>query len=138
MLKLIAIVEVSISIKRELEFTGDNLPLSIGAITLKSKDGLREYILDSQSTNYNNPQTKNSLLTLDTRCEIDLHNFPLEKGNYSITVEDLADCTGLFYCSDVDCEDGEDCFDYENVKALAIITDIDTEKQYTIPVTLEV
>lgn len=136
MLKLTAYVEVKLPIKKDL--TDDNLPLSIGALTLKSKDEKREYILDSAGTSYINPQSEGEVMNLITQCKIDLDTFPLEKDNYNITEDDLKDCTGEFYCSDVDCEDGDDCFDYDNAQAFAVVTDIDTGKEYKIPVTLEV
>lgn len=136
MLKLTAYVEVKLPIKKDL--TDDNLPLSIGALTLKSKDEKREYILDSSDTNYENKQFKGKEIAFVTNCNIDLYTFPLEKDNYNITEDDLKDCTGEFYCSDVDCEDGDDCFNYDNAQAFAVVTDIDTGKEYKIPVTLEV
>jgi hypothetical protein len=137
MLKLKALVKVSLPIKKDL-VNESGLPLSIGALTIKSQDEKREYILDSAGTSYNNPQTEGDVFTLETKCKIDLETFPLEKDNYNLIEEDLKDCVGIFYCSDVDCEDGEDCFDYDNATAVAIITDIDTGNEYQIPVTLEV
>lgn len=136
MLKLKAYVEVKLPIKKDL--TDENLPLSIGALTLKSKDGKREYVLDSCGTSYLNPQSEGENLTLITQCKIDLDTFPLEADNYNLTEDDLKDCEGEFYYSDVDCEDGEFCFDYDNAQAFAVVTDIDTGKEYKIPVTLEV
>lgn len=136
MLKLKAYVEVKLPINKNL--TDDNLPLSIGALTLKSKDKKREYVLDSVSTSYINPQSEGEVMNLITQCEIDLDTFPLQKDNYNLTEDDLKDCEGVFYCSDVDCEDGDDCFHYDNAQAFAVITDIDTDKEYKIPVTLEV
>lgn len=136
MLKLKAYVEVKLPIKKDL--TDENLPLSIGALTLKSKDEKREYIVDSAGTSYINPQSEGEVMNLVTQCKIDLDTFPLEKNNYNITEDDLKDCTGVFYCSDVDCEDGDDCFDYDNAQVFAVVTDIDTGKEYKIPVTLEV
>lgn len=125
MLKLRAVIEVELPIKKDL--TDDNLPLSIGALTLKSKDEKREYILDSAGTSYLNPKSEGEDIKLVTQCKIDLETFPLEKDNYNITEEDLKDCLGVFYCSDVD-----------KARAIATITDIDTEKEYIIPVILEV
>lgn len=136
MLKLKAHVEVQLPIKKDL--TDDKIPLSIGALTLKSKDGKREYIIDSDWTNYINPQLEGEVMNLITQCKIDLDTFPLKKDNYNITEDDLKDCVGEFYCSDVDCEDGEGCFDYDNAQTFAIVTDINTGKEYKIPVTLEV
>ncbi len=136
MLKLKAQVKVTLPIRKDL--TESNLPLTLGALTLTSKDGKREYILDSSGTSYLNPQNENEDIILETVCKIDLETFPLEKDNYNITEEDLKDCVGIFYCSDVDCEDGDDCFDYDNAKSIAIVIDIDTGIEYQIPITLEV
>lgn len=136
MLKLKSHIEVNLPIRKDLSESG--LPLSLGALTLKSKDGKREYVLDSCGTSYLNPQSEGENLTLITQCKIDLDTFPLEADNYNITEDDLNNCEGVFYCSDVDCEDGDDCFDYDNAKAVATITDIDTGKEYKVSVTLEV
>lgn len=135
MLKLKALVKVQLPLKKDIQ---EHFPFSIGALTLKSKDGKREYILDGSGTNYNSVYNEGDVFLLETKCEVDLDTFPLEKDNYNILIEDLSNCDGIFYCSDVDNEDGDDCFDYDNAKAVATITDIDTEKEYKIPVTLEV
>lgn len=137
MLKLKAVVKVNLHIKKDL-INSEGFPLSVGALTIRSKDETREYIIDSAHTDYDNPILKGDVLTLESKCNVDLNTFPLEKDNYNITEEDLQDCTGVFYCSDVDCEDGEDCFDYDNAIAEAIVTDIETGTEYKIPVTLEV
>lgn len=137
MLKLKAVVKVNLPIKKDL-INSEGLPLSVGALTIRSKDEERDYIIDSTQTNYDNPILKGDVLTLESKCNVDLDTFPLEKDNYNITEEDLQDCTGVFYCSDVDCEDGDDCFDYDNAQTFAIVTNIDTGKEYKIPVTLEV
>ena len=136
MLKLKAQIKVTLPIKKDL--TESNLPLTLGALTLTSKDGKREYVLDSSGTSYLNPQNEGEDIILETVCKVDLETFPLEKDNYNITEEDLNDCVGLFFCSDVDCEDGDDCFDYDNAKSIAIVTNIDTGIEYQIQVTLEV
>lgn len=137
MLKLKAVVKVNLPIKKDLINSG-GFPLSVGALTIRSKDEKREYVIDSSDTDYDNPRSEGDVLTLKSKCNVDLDTFPLEKDNYNIIKEDLQDCTGVFYCSDVDCEDGEDCFDYDDAIAEATITDIDTGKEYKIPVTLEV
>lgn len=137
MLKLKAYVKVQILILKDL-INESNLPFSIGALTIKSKDGKREYVLDAAGTSYNNPQSEGDVFNSISNCKIDLDTFPLEADNYNLTEDDLKDCEGEFYYSDVDCEDGEFCFDYDNAQAFAVVTDIDTGKEYKIPVTLEV
>lgn len=135
MLKLKALVKVQLPLKKDIQ---EHFPFSIGALTLKSKDGKREYILDGSGTSYNSVYNEGDIFLLETNCEVDLDTFPLEKDNYNILLEDLSDCDGIFYCSDVDNEDGEDCFDYEKAKTIALITNIDTGVEYQISVTLEV
>lgn len=139
MLKLTATVFVELPVKIPTEAC----QLTIGALTLTSADGKRAYIVDSQSTNYNNPfdpedkddDEGNKNFTLDSKCIVDLNTFPIEENKYNLLEEDLEKGSGLFFCSDQDIEDN--CFDYDKVKAYAIIYNLETKKEYTIAVTLE-
>ena len=133
-LNLIATVKVQLPLKKDIE---ESFPFSVGALMLHSKDGKREYCLDSSNTNYVSVYNKDDIYHLESKCEIDVDTFPISKDTYNLSKEDLDTCTGVFYCSDVDNEDGEDCFDYDNAKVVAILTDIDTGKEYQISVTLE-
>ncbi len=135
MLKLKAVVKILIPLKRDIT---QDFPFSIGALTLMSKDDERNYVLDGAGTSYLNTYTEGEIFQMETNCKVDLESFPLDKNSYNITEEDLKDCKGTFYCSDVDNEDGEDCFDYDTAKAVAFVTDLDTGKVFQIPVTLEV
>lgn len=138
MLKLKAHISVRLPLLKDLSM--DTLPLTIGALTLNSKDGLREYMLDSTSSTYVNDQREGTDILLETTFAVDLETFPLGHENYNIKATDLSldECKGEFYCSDVDCEDGEDCFDYDNAEVECTVTDIDTGIEYKIPVTLDV
>lgn len=136
MINLKATVSIALPLKKD---TNESFPLSLGALTLTSKEGNRSFILDSISTNYENPCKKGENLTIESTCEIDLETFPEdEETPYSLNENDLKDCSGLFYCSDVDNEDGEDCFDYSKAIATATITNTDTGEEFTINISLEV
>jgi hypothetical protein len=140
MLNLKAKIQVEIPIKNDL--SDDGMPLNVGSFKLKSKDGQRNYILDSSESDFTNPQSEGDILELTAECYLDLETFPLSKEDdnlYNITEEDLANdnCIAEFYLSDVDCIDGENCFDYDNAAATVFITNIDTGKEYILPVFLE-
>jgi ferredoxin len=64
-----------------------------------------------------------------------LETFPTGDNEYNLLEEDLEKCTGLFFCYDQDIEDN--CFDYDKATAYAIIYNLETNKEYTIAVTLE-
>ena len=77
-------------------------PIDIGAIILKSKDGKRDYILDPYYTEYCNDKEKvGEVYTFHCRLEVDKETFPEDEDdyNYNLTIEDLEDCTGEFYCN---------------------------------------
>lgn len=135
MLKLVAQLTIDLKIKKPIS---EGNPLTIGALTLTSKDGKRTYVLDTFKSEYTNGSKKDGVFYLTANCKLDLDNFPLEDNKYDLTLDDLDDCVGVFYCSDVDNEDGEDCFDYENVEVITYVENLENGDEYIIPVTIEV
>jgi hypothetical protein len=100
-------VYVESKIKQDLIplFSQDGMfPFDIGAVTLTSKDGKRNYILDTYHTEYCTDKHKvGEVYTFHCRLEEDFDTFPQDEDyNYNLTVEDLKDCTGEFYCSQDD------------------------------------
>jgi hypothetical protein len=97
-------VYVKIKIKQNLGKCFEEMgsfPIDIGAISLKSKDGKRDYVLDPYYTEYCDDKEKvGEIYTFYCKLEVDKGTFPEEEGeyNYGLTVEDLEDCTGEFYC----------------------------------------
>ena len=78
-----------------------SFPIDVGAIVLKSKDGKRDYVLDTYYTEHcNNKEKVGEVFTFHSRLEVDKEMFPEEDDyNYNLTIEDLKDCTGEFYCN---------------------------------------
>ena len=94
-------VYVEAKIKKDFtdQVLEEGFPFDIGAVTLKSKDGTRDFVLDSYHTEYCNDKEKaGETYTFHSRLEIDLELFG-EDYNHELTVEDLKDCTGEFYCA---------------------------------------
>lgn len=137
MINIRAQVDVVLPIKKTLP--DSDMPLSYGAVEIKSGDGKRKYLLDARYSDYENPQDAGKSLRLSAGCYSDEINFPLSKEYpYDITFEDLekGDCTASFYCSDVDML-AEDHFDFENALAHTTIYNFENSKTYLIKTTLE-
>jgi hypothetical protein len=104
----------------ELTITEDidsGFPLNIGAVTITSKDGKRNFVLDSYHTDFTNPETAGEKFEFTTRLDIDKDTFPDdEEYNYELTKEDLAECTAVLYLSRCDMEEGDFDFDNTDVK----------------------
>jgi hypothetical protein len=101
----------------ELTITEDidsGFPLNIGAVTITSKDGKRNFVLDSYYTDFKNPETAGEKFEFTTRLDIDTETFPEDdEYNYELLVEELAECTAILYLSRCDMEEGD--FDYDNI-----------------------
>jgi hypothetical protein len=90
-------------------------PLNIGGLIITSKDGKRNFVLDTESTNYTNEEEVGFELTFSSELSIDFDTF--EKGedyNYNLLVEDLNDAKAVLYLSRCDLGENDGDFDYDN------------------------
>ena len=103
--------------------------LNIGSLTLTSKDGKRNYILDSTTTE----MTPNAQgIGFSTVVRVDKEIFPVtQDNNYRLIFDDLLDCDVTFYCDDED-----DNFMVDKGRFLLHITSTDN-MMLTKPITLE-
>lgn len=100
-------IYAEIKIKKDFDETvlSEGFPFDIGAVTLTSKDGKRNFLLDTYYTEYcNDKEKKGETYTFYCRLEVDFDTFPigndikLGEFNYELTVEDLDEATAVFYC----------------------------------------
>lgn len=97
-------VYVTAKIKKNLNegaFEESAFPFDVGAVTLKSKDGKRDILLDAYNTSFcNDKENVGEIYNFYSKLEIDFDEFPEgEEYNYELTEEDLKEATGLFYCA---------------------------------------
>ena len=131
--KVTAVVSAEILIRKNLPDAG--FPLNLGALTISL--GKKNFIVDSEKTNFSNKQKKGKKLYFETSLGVDLDTFePSADYNYELSEMDLKDkkLKAVLYCSDCDCE-LEDAFDLENADVKCILT-VDGKK-YEFPVELE-
>jgi hypothetical protein len=108
-------VNADFPITEEIE---EGFPLNIGSLRITSKDGERNFVLDAYETDCVNGIKVDSRFEFSSKLEIDLDSFPSQEEeedsefNYELTVEDLKDCTAIFFCSKCDMEVGD--IDFEN------------------------
>lgn len=127
--------EISVTIPILKDLPDNGFALNIGALTLKL--GKKNFILDSEQTNFKNRQKKGSVITFDTTLGVDLDTFEKDETyNYELTEADLKDkkLTAEFFCSDDDAGI-EDAFDFKNAKILCVVTVDGTE--YKVKTTFE-
>lgn len=108
--------EISVEIKLLKDLPDENFPLNLGTLILTL--GKKNFILDSQQTNFKNNQKKGSKLTFTTSFGLDLTTFEVgPDNNYELEESDLKDkalkCE--VYCSDDDAGI-EKVFDFDNAK----------------------
>lgn len=129
-------VSGEIKITETLEI--DYFPLDLGAVTITSKDGKRNFIIDVVRTDYNNPQEKGEMLSFESKMEIDQEVFEVgEEYNYELTVEDLKEATAtLYYALDEELEEGQ--LDLENPVELDFTIYFQDGSEITIKLTNEV
>lgn len=90
-------------------------PLNIGAVTITSKDGKRNLVLDTETTDYTNEEEVGGELKFGSELSIDFDTFPKsEDYNYDLLVEDLNDAKAVLYLSRCDLEEYDGDFDYDN------------------------
>jgi hypothetical protein len=95
----------------------EGFPLNIGAVTITSKDGKRNFILDTYHTDFTNPEDEGGAFTFTSRLEVDEETFPEDEDcNYELTVEDLEEATAVLFLSRCDMEEGDFDFDNPDVK----------------------
>lgn len=144
MLNLSAIVEINIPILKDLP--DNSFPFDVGALTIKSKDGERSFIVDSvlsHRTIVENPMVKGENFHIEVKCLIDLDCFSEEDNKYDLTESDIKDSAGEFFCVVIEefGDENTEYFDMDNAKlsATVILTTEEpfSEKEFEIPVTLE-
>lgn len=116
----------------------DYFPLDLGAVTITSKDGKRNFVIDVVRTDFTNPQSEGEVLSFESKMEIDQDTFEVgEEFNYELTVEDLKTATAtLYYAFDEDCEEGQ--LDLENPIELDFTIYFQDGSEITIQLTNEV
>lgn len=129
-------IEVILPILKDLCEEDNGFPLNIGAVTLSRKN--RNFIIDTQNTNYNNGMKAGENIIFDSHLFVNLETFsPNDEYNYKLTEEDLESkqTTATFYLSDY-VASGDGCFDFDNI-IIELIVYVD-DKEYRIhKVTLE-
>jgi hypothetical protein len=109
-------------------------PLNIGAVTITSKDGKRNFVLDSYHTDFTNPKKAGKKFEFTTRLDIDEDTFPKDdEYNYELLRKDLEECTAVLYLSRCDMEEGDFDFDNTDVK---LVFDFEGE-EFVVEVELE-
>ena len=108
-------ISVSLPILKTLK--DDGFPLDLGALTLKL--GEKDFIIDSENTDFNNGVKVGKSLRFTTKLSIDTEVFPMgEDFNYNLTVDDLKNkkLKGSFFCSDQDMHEDDSCFDFDKAE----------------------
>lgn len=126
--KVTAEISVEIPILKNLPY--DGMVLNLGALTLTC--GKRNFVLDTQSSNYDNEVEAGGKFSFTSQCEVDDSIF--EEGefvNYELTEEDLTspELQAEFFCGDEDAGI-DDAFDFENATIECTVTV--NGKEYTI------
>ncbi len=108
-------IEFPILIKGEDNF----FPVDLGSLWLKLGD--RNFVVDSDSTDFDFGEEDEDLFYFMTVCYKDLDTFSENKEcNYNLTEEDLLnpDLEATFYCHEIN----EGTLDYNNVKIECIVS----------------
>lgn len=105
-------------------------PLDIGALSLKSQDGKRKFILDSYQTEYSVDENLNIIF----RSYLSVDQDTFEDCPFDLLKEDLANVNAEFYCSTAEESNGE----YQTDEAIfEVIFQFQNEPEFTIYATQE-
>lgn len=110
---VIAEISVEIPILKDLVYEG--FVPNLGALTLTL--GKKNFVLDSNGTNYNNEQKKGGTLSFTTKLEVDKEIFEEdEEYNYNLSEKELTNkkLKAEFFCGLEDADEDAESLDLDN------------------------